>query len=89
MGFQIENRHGWQRQRLQRFDEVVKEFGFLQNPDEPCVYMKVSGSTIVFLVLYFNDILRIGNNIPTLEIVNLGLEIFFNEGLRSCLYSRH
>ena len=33
-----------------RFNEVVKEFGFLQNPDEPCVYKKVSGSTIVFLV---------------------------------------
>ena len=67
-----------------RFDEVVKEFGFLQNPDEPCVYKKVSGSTIVFLVLYVNDILRIGNNVPTLEVV----KIFFNEG-RSCLYSRH
>ena len=57
-----------------RFGEVVKEFGFLQNPDEPCVYKKVSGSTVVFLVLYVNDILRIGN--------------FSNEG-RSCLYSRH
>jgi len=30
----------------------------------------------VFLVLYVNDILRIGNNVPTLEIVNLGCEIF-------------
>ena len=52
-----------------RFDEVVKEFGFLQNPNEPCVYKKVSGSTIVFLVLYVDDILLIGNDIPTLEIV--------------------
>ena len=52
-----------------RFDEVVKEFGFLQNCDEPCVYKKVSGSTVVFLVLYVNDILRIGNNVPTLEVV--------------------
>ena len=52
-----------------RFDEVVKEFGFSQNEDEPCVYKKVSGSTIVFLVLYVDDILLIGNDIPTLEIV--------------------
>ena len=52
-----------------RFDEVVKEFGFLQNPDEPCVYKKVSGSTIVFLVLYVDDILLIGNDVPTLEII--------------------
>ena len=43
--------------------------GFLQNADELCVYKNVSGSTIVFLVLYVDDILLIGNDIPTLEIV--------------------
>ena len=48
------------------FDETVKEFGFMKNEDEPCVYKKVSGSEIVFLVLYVDDILLIGNDIPTL-----------------------
>ena len=52
-----------------RFDEVVKEFGFMKNEDEPCVYKKVSGSAIVFLVLYVDDILLIGNDIPTLQSV--------------------
>ena len=52
-----------------RFDEAVKEFGFMKNEDEPCVYKKVSGSAIVFLVLYVDDILLIGNDIPTLQIV--------------------
>ena len=42
-----------------RFDEAVKEFGFMKNEDEPCVYKKVSGSAIVFLVLYVDDILLI------------------------------
>ena len=51
------------------FDEVVKEFGFMKNEDEPCVYKKVSGSAIVFLVLYVDDILLIGNDIPTLQSV--------------------
>ena len=37
--------------------------------DEPCVYKKVSGSAIVFLVLYVDDILLIGNDIPTLKSV--------------------
>ena len=46
--------------------EAVKEFGFIKNEDEPCVYKKVSLSTIVFLVLYVDDILLIGNDIPTL-----------------------
>ena len=49
-----------------RFDEAVKEFGFLKNKDEPCVYKKTSGSIVVFLVLYVDDILLIGNDIPTL-----------------------
>jgi len=33
-----------------RFDEEVKSFGFSKN-EEPCVYNKVSGSALVFLVL--------------------------------------
>ena len=49
-----------------RFDEAVKEFGFIKNEDEPCVYKKVSGSAIVFLVLYVDDILLIENDIPTI-----------------------
>ena len=50
-----------------RFDETVKQYGFIKNEDEPCVYKKVSGSMIVFLVLYVDDILLIGNDIPTLQ----------------------
>ena len=51
------------------FDEAVKEFGFMKNEDEPCVYKKVSGSEIVFLMLYVDDILLIGNDMPTLQSV--------------------
>ena len=52
-----------------RFDESVKGFGFVKNEDEPCIYKKTSGSAIVFLVLYVDDILLIGNDIPTLQNV--------------------
>ena len=52
-----------------RFDESVKGFGFVKNEDEPCVYKKISGSAIVFFVLYVDDILLIGNDIPTLQNV--------------------
>ena len=55
------------------FDEAVKEFGFIKNEDEPCVYKKVSGSTILFLVLYVDDILLIGNDIPILQNVKTWL----------------
>ena len=50
-------------------DEVIKEFGIIKNEDEPCVYEKVSGNAIVFLVLYVDDKLLIGNDIPTLQNV--------------------
>nr|GFD09062.1 retrotransposon protein, putative, Ty1-copia subclass [Tanacetum cinerariifolium] len=33
-----------------RFDEEIKKIGFTQNPDEPCVYLKASGSNVAFLV---------------------------------------
>ena len=56
-----------------RFDEIVKEFGFIQNEDEPCVYKKVSGSHVAFLVLYVDDILLIGNDIPSLQAVKTWL----------------
>nr|GEZ88152.1 retrotransposon protein, putative, Ty1-copia subclass [Tanacetum cinerariifolium] len=34
-----------------RFDEEIKKTGFTHNPDEPCVYLKASGSNVAFLVL--------------------------------------
>ncbi|KAJ9564428.1 hypothetical protein OSB04_000394 [Centaurea solstitialis] len=51
------------------FHEKVKEFGFSRSEDESCVYIKVSGSVVVFLVLYVDDILLIGNDVPTLQSV--------------------
>jgi hypothetical protein len=51
------------------FDEVVKEFGFIKNEEEACVYKKESGSSIVFLILYVDDILLIGNDILMLVSV--------------------
>jgi hypothetical protein len=61
-----------------RFDEVVKWFGFHQNEEEACVYKKESGSAIVFLILYVDDILLIGNDIPMLESVKASLKKSFS-----------
>ena len=52
-----------------RFDEVIKAFGFIQVYNEACIYKKVSGSSIAFLILYVDDILLIGNNIEFLDSV--------------------
>ena len=56
-----------------KFDQSVKSFGFLQNPDEPCVYKRCSGNVVVFLILYVDDILLIGNDIETLSSVKVWL----------------
>ena len=55
------------------FHENVKEFGFSRSENESCVYVKASGSIVVFLVLYVDDILLIGNDIPTLQSVKTWL----------------
>ena len=46
---------------------MIKAFGFIQVYGEACIYKKVSGSSIAFLILYVDDILLIGNNIEMLE----------------------
>ncbi|GJZ51765.1 retrotransposon protein, putative, ty1-copia subclass [Tanacetum coccineum] len=57
------------RQWNKRFDDEIKKFGFTQNQDEPCVYLKASGSNVTFLILYVDEILIMGNNIPMLQDV--------------------
>jgi hypothetical protein len=58
--------HSWNL----HFDEVVKGFGFVKNVEEPHVYKKLTRSAVVFLALYVDAILLIGNDIPMLEVVN-------------------
>ncbi|KAK8632175.1 hypothetical protein V6N13_028952 [Hibiscus sabdariffa] len=43
-----------------RFNDAIKEFGFIRNEDEPCVYKMVSGSIISFLILFRRDSIFLG-----------------------------
>ena len=61
-----------------RFDEIIKEYGFSQNQDKACVYKKVSGSVVVFLVLYVDDILLIGNDVLVLQSIKIWLSKNFS-----------
>nr|GEU94382.1 hypothetical protein [Tanacetum cinerariifolium] len=51
------------------FNEEIKRFGSAQNLDEPCVYQKASGSNVIFLILYVDDIIIMGNYILSLQSV--------------------
>ena len=52
-----------------RFDETIKTYDFKQNEDEPCVYKLIKESSVVFLILYVDDILLIGNDVGVLSSV--------------------
>ncbi|KAK8574342.1 hypothetical protein V6N13_016142 [Hibiscus sabdariffa] len=61
-----------------RFNDAIQEFGFIINEDEPCVYKNFSGSIVSFLILYVDDILIIGNDIPTLQSIKIWLSSCFS-----------
>ena len=61
-----------------KFDEVISSYDLVKNEEEPCVYMKVSGSAITFLVLYVDDILIIGNDVGMLSTIKTWLSRQFS-----------
>ena len=48
---------------------MIKACGFKQTYGEVCIYKKVSGSSVAFLILYVDDILLIGNDIEFLDSI--------------------
>ena len=61
-----------------RFDQAIKSFGFEHNLDEPCVYKRHQDKVVMFLVLYVDDILLIGNDVGVMSSVNVWLSSQFN-----------
>ena len=45
------------------FDQAIKSFGFEPNLDEPYEYKRHRDKVVMFLVLYVNNILLIGNDV--------------------------
>ena len=52
-----------------RFDSVIKAYGFIQTFGESCIYKKVSGSFVAFLILYLDDIFLMGNDREFLDSI--------------------
>ena len=57
---------------------MIKAFGFTQTYEEVCVYKKVSGSSVAFLILYIDDILLMGNDIELLDNIKAYLNKSFS-----------
>ena len=54
------------RQWYLKFDEIVASMGFKENKVDQCIYLKVSGSKFIFLVLYLEDLLLASNDLGML-----------------------
>nr|CAN83337.1 hypothetical protein VITISV_004574 [Vitis vinifera] len=50
------------RQWYLKFDRIITQNGFKDNTVERCIYLRVSGSSYIFLVLYVDDILLASND---------------------------
>jgi hypothetical protein len=46
----------------QKFDTYMLGIGFRRSKDDYCLYSKLIGDHLIYLVLYVDDMLLIGNN---------------------------
>ena len=51
------------RQWYLKFNRIITSFGFTENTVDHCIYLKVSGSRFMILVLYVDDILLASNDL--------------------------
>ena len=74
-----------------RFGEEVKSLTSSDAKKNLMCTEKLVGVSSPFLILYVDDILLIGNDIPLLQLAKSSLKkSFLDEGLgRGCLYTRH
>ena len=50
------------RMWYQKFDTYMLGLGFIRSKEDHCVYFKLIGDHLIYLVLYVDDMLLIGNN---------------------------
>ena len=80
------------RQYYNKTIKILKNLGFVRGNVNPCLYMKKSGKGIVYIALYIDDNLMIGNMATidnTIEALkNKGLVLKIVEGLQDYLFCK-
>ena len=66
------------RQWYLKFEKIVTSFGFIENNFDQCVYMKVSGSKFIFMILLVDDILLVSSDVNLLNDTKLLLSTNFD-----------
>ena len=58
------------RQWYLKFDQTIRNFGFKENVEDNCVYVKFKNWKFIFLVLYMDDILLASSDVNLLLETN-------------------
>jgi hypothetical protein len=66
------------RMRYQKFDTYILRLGFVRNKDDHCVYSKQVGNHFIYVVLYVDDMLLVGNNMDAIKEVKSQLSSKFD-----------
>ena len=66
------------RMWYQNFDTYILCFTFVRSKVYHCIYSKEEGGHFVYVTLYVDDMLLIGNNMDTIKEVNKKLSSKFN-----------
>jgi hypothetical protein len=62
----------------QKFDTYMMELGFTRRKEDDCVYFKLIGDNLIYLVLYVDDMLLIENNKEIIQDVKTQLSSKFD-----------
>ena len=66
------------RMWYQKFDTYMLGLGFTRRKEDHCVYSKLFGDHLIYLVLYVDDMLLIGNNKKIIQDVKTRLSSKFD-----------
>jgi hypothetical protein len=66
------------RMWYQKFDTYMMRLGFTRNKKDHCVYFKLIDDHLIYLFLYVDDMLLIGNNKEIIQDVNTQLSSKFD-----------
>ena len=55
------------RMWYQKFDTYIRGLGFPRSKEDHCVYFKLIGDRVIYLVLYVDDMFFIGNDKETIQ----------------------
>ena len=57
----------------QKFDNVMTSQGFLKNKYDNCLYLKITNTVTIYLLIFVDDILICGSCIKEIENLKLSL----------------